>query len=82
MKNIIYPLRQLFADPRNTSQVLHAGPRYFLQTAELLQQSLTPLGSQTFDPFQYRGIARLRPPLPMAGDGKPVGFIAYLLDKV
>ena len=82
MKSIINPLRELFADPLHTRQVLHPGPFDFPQAAELLEQLPAAFRPHAGNGFQHRGVPRLLPPAAVPHDGEAVRLVADLLDQV
>ena len=82
MKMVENFLGKFTTDPVDPGQILDTGPSQALQTAKVLQQGAATLGPDTTDLIQQRSLASAAPAGTMAGDRKPMRFIANLLDQV
>ncbi len=82
MQRCINPLGQRCVDPFHARDFLRARCFQASQSAEMLQQAGAPAWPDTGYVFEPARAARFLSATAMAGDGKPVRFIAYLLDEL
>jgi hypothetical protein len=77
-----YPAGQLLINTRYPGQLFNAGFAHTLDTTKMCQQCPAPAGPNTRYIFQNRMYRGLLTSAAMAADGKAMGFIPDLLDKV
>ena len=82
MKRIVYLLSEGAADAGHTTEVLNTRTRDFLHATELFEQLLPAPRTNSRDRFQRRNCARSGASQAVAGDGKAVRLVAYLLYQV
>jgi hypothetical protein len=81
MQCIVYVFRQLSANTVHSDEVINAGTRDTLQTAELPEQLSAPLRAQSGNFLKSRSSPRFGALLAVPGDGKSMRFVANLLNQ-
>lgn len=82
MQRIVNTLREVFADPLDSSEIFDSRPGYPAQSSELLQENLAPFRTETRDRFQCRYLSTPSAPLPMSRDGKSMRLVPDLLNQM